>query len=98
MQLSFCGQTISFNFIDFYSIKCNKIIHQSIVLEGIYRKSFESNSIRWSVRPQIHEIWNDTHGGAHSRSNLVDLRPNASSNQRAIKSKSVELFKGYRTV
>ena len=63
MQLSFCGQTISFNFIDFYSIKCNLIIYQSIDREGIYRKSFESNSIRWSVRPQIHEIWNDTQRG-----------------------------------
>ena len=85
-----------FKISDQIKILLNSKLNHSIALEILYLKSFESNSIWWPVRPQIHE--NGRQERAPSSAIFVNLRPPATSNPHGPKTKNVELFKSYKTL
>ena len=73
--------------------------HQSIAFWTLYNFAFECVVIGWNARPQIREKWRGSQRHLPQSSWFIgSLRPNASSNRLALKTRSIEHSKSYRMI
>ena len=71
-------------------------LYESIALKVFFLSSFESNSIRWVIRPQIGPTWRSE--GGRNPFFFVNPQASASSDRCGPKSRDVELPHSYRLV